>query len=283
MRVLEEPKRGAASARNAGIRAARGEVVAFTDSDCSPDPNWLLNLASPFEDPVVGAVAGRVVGAPGTSPLEVFSSLFTLRLPEAPSRHREWTPRSGGFPTANFSVRRALASEMGSFDEGAIISGEDYDFCARLYQLGVVVAYLPEVKVAHHHRVTLRGMMKQAFGFGRGHAYLFRRHGAGLWIDFPVRNLDWRRSPVAAWLDLASADKKVLAILLLAALYGPALLALPLYAGWLALAAARRVRGDGASASAAAALSLAGLLVLKSAAMTAGRWWGSVKHGAICF
>ena len=282
MRVLEEPKRGAASARNAGIRAAMGEIVAFTDSDCSPDASWLLNLASPFEDPVVGAVAGRVVGAPGTSPLEVFSSLFTLRLPEAPSRHREWTPRSGGFPTANFSVRRALASEMGGFDEGVIIYGEDYDFCARLYQRGVVVAYLPEAKVAHHHRVTLRGMMKQAFGFGRGHAYLFRRHGAGLWIDFPVRNLDWRRSPVAAWLDLASADKKVLTILVGALVYAPLVGLLALYTLFLVVSVQRRAGKADNRVSLWTSVKLAPLLILKSASMTAGRWWGSAVYRAPC-
>ncbi|MEE9179545.1 MAG: glycosyltransferase family A protein, partial [Vicinamibacteria bacterium] len=70
VRLLEEKKRGAASARNTGIRAAKGEIVAFTDSDCSPDPAWLENVMLSFDDSSVGAVAGRVVGAPGTTLLE---------------------------------------------------------------------------------------------------------------------------------------------------------------------------------------------------------------------
>ena len=173
VKILEQPKTGASAARNTGIRAAKGDIVAFTDADCCPDPTWLENLVTSFDDPDIGAVAGRVVGASGTTLLELFSSLYTLRLPDQPSRHREWTPRSGGFPTANFSVRRALADELGGFDENVVIYGEDYDFCARIYGVGASVVYRPEALVVHHHRASLGGMTKQAFGFGRGHAYLF--------------------------------------------------------------------------------------------------------------
>ena len=156
--------------------------------------------------------------------------------------------------------------------------------CARLYARGAEIAYVPEARVAHHHRTTLAGLLRQAFGFGRSHPYLLRRHAAcGLWVDLPWHSLAWSGCPIRAWLDLASADKKVLAIVLLGALYSPVLLLLPLYAVWLAVAAGRRARQVGVRISPGAALELAGLLVLKSAAMTAGRWWGSVKYGAVCF
>ena len=281
--VLEEQRRGAAAARNAALRVAKGEVIAFTDADCAPEPAWLRHLAGPFADPTVGAVAGRVLPAPATSTLELFSALYTLRLPDRPARHRCWTPWEGGYPTANFAIRRTLAHELEGFDERLAISGEDYDLCARLYARGSEIAYVPDARVAHFHRTALAGMLRQAFAIGRAHPYLLRRHAAcGLWLDFPRRSLLWKRCPVKAWVDLASADKKVLAILLLAALYGPALVALPLYAGWLAVVAARRARDAGSPVSPWAALTLAGLLVLKSAAMTAGRWWGSLKYEAVC-
>jgi hypothetical protein len=126
-------------------------------------------------------------------------------------------------------------------------------------------------------------MMKQAFGFGRGHAYLFRRHGAGLRIDFPGNNLDWRTSPVRAWLDLASADKKMLMILVGAIVYPPLLALLPVYAVYLLLSARRRARQAGISVSIWTAARLALLLVLKSASLTVGRWWGSVVYRTACF
>ena len=282
VKILEESKKSAAAARNTGIRAANGELVAFTDSDCSPDPTWLTNLASSFDDPDVGAVAGRVVGAQETTLLELFGSLFTLRLPAEPSRHREWTPRSGGFPTANFSVRRALANELGGFDENVVIYGEDYDFCARIYDLGASIAYRPEALVAHHHRANLGGMTKQAFGFGRWHAYLFRRHGSGLWIDLPGRGLSWWRSPVRAWLDFAAADKKLLAILIAAVVYSPLWVLLPVYASYLIISTHRRAREAEGATPIWKSPQLAGLLVVKSAAVTSGRWWGSVAYRTPC-
>jgi GT2 family glycosyltransferase len=281
-RVLQEPKRGAAAARNAGIRDAAGEIIAFTDSDCSPDPAWLTHLTAPYQDLSVGAVAGKVMGAPAETTLEIFSALYTLRLPGTPSRHREWTPREGGFPTANFSVRRALANELGGFDERVVIYGEDYDFCARLYQRGVVLVYVPEAVVAHHHRITVGGMMKQAFGFGRGHAFLFRHHGAGLWVDLPGGPWDWKSAPFHAWLDFASADKKLLAILLSALVYPPMVILLVFYSLYLVASAQRRARDTGINVSIWTSTQLAWLLVLKSASLTLGRWWGSLIHRAPC-
>lgn len=282
-RVMQEARRGAAAARNAGIRAAGTDLIAFTDADCAPDPAWLSHLAAPFADEAVGAAAGRVEAARAASTLELCGALYTLQTPDRPARHRRWTPWRGGFATANLAVRRNLLIDLGGFDEGLTISGEDHDLCARLYGLGVEIAYVPEARVFHHHRTTVAGMLRQAFGFGRGHACLLRRHGSpGLWLDLPGRPVHCGGAPWRAWIDLASADKKVVALLLLGAAWRPALLLLPAYAAWLAAAARRRARAAGMPVSTPAAAALAGLLVAKSAAMTAGRWRGTVKYGALC-
>jgi glycosyltransferase involved in cell wall biosynthesis len=57
-----EPRRGVAIARNAGVRVSTGDVIAFTDDDCVPDPSWLLYLEMPLlRDPEIGMVAGEVL------------------------------------------------------------------------------------------------------------------------------------------------------------------------------------------------------------------------------
>jgi GT2 family glycosyltransferase len=283
IRILREPNPGAAAARNTGIRSAMGDIIAFTDADCVPEAAWLEYLTAPFQDPVIGAVAGRVTAAPASSTLELFSALYTLHLPDRPSRHQQWTPWEGGFPTANLGVRRSLLDRLTGFDEGLKIYGEDFDLCARLYALGSEIAYVPESRVAHHHRTTLGGMLRQTYGFGRAHPVLLRRHaGNGLWLDLPRRSVHWDGFPLRVWVDLSSADKKVLAILVAGAVYAPLLWFLPLYAVWLARSTARRAQQAGVATSPVAALELAGLLVLKSAAMTVGRWCGSVRYGALC-
>ena len=282
VQVLEDRRRGAAAARNTGIRAATTDLVAFTDADCAPHPAWLRHLVVPFVDPRVGAVAGRVVSAPAASTTELFSALYTLQLPERPARHRRWTPLEGGYPTANLSVRRTLLEKVGGFDMTG--PNEDHDLCARLYAHGAEIAYVPEAQVFHHHRGTFSGMVRQAFTYGFCHPYLLGRHAShGLWLELPRRTIEWGACPIKAWVDLAAADKKLLAMLGLG-IFVPSTLALPpLYLVWLAVSASRRARRVGVRVGPGAALQLGLLLVVKSFAMTIGRWRGSLKYGVLCF
>src|SRR5205809_152715 len=79
-RLLHEQRRGASVSRNTGLRAARGDIVAFTDADCAPEMDWLAQLVQPLADPSVGAAAGRVVGS-GRTVTEQFCALYTFQTP----------------------------------------------------------------------------------------------------------------------------------------------------------------------------------------------------------
>lgn len=282
-RLLREETPGASAARNAGIRASQSEIVAFTDSDCAPQSDWLAHLMAPFADGSIGAVAGRIIGQFDRSLCERFCSLYTLQSAADRKTYREWTPWSGGFPTANLAVRRQLLEQLHGFDEGVTIYGEDYDLCARLYERQAALVYTPTASVAHHHRTTVAGLIRQAFGFGRSHAYLLHRHHPkGLWIELPRRLVQWRAIPLAGWVDMASPDKKALILLGLGCLYRPMLWLLPLYLLWLIHETSARARAAGAQVSWPSSFSMAWLLMVKAGAMTAGRWWGSVRYGAFC-
>lgn len=282
-RVIDEPQRGISRARNAGIREAKGEILAWTDSDCAPSPDWLRLLTEPFSDSEVGGVAGRVLAAPANTLVELFCGLYTFQTPDQSTSCRRWTPWTGGYAGANFAARRALTQKLGGYDETIMNWGDDYDFCARLYANGRSIVYTPEARVYHYHRATVYGMMHQAFGQGRSHPYLLRRHASrGLWLDLPRFSFTFDRCPIPTWINLASADKKVLAVMVLGALYVPALLLLVPYAFWLVATIHQRVKQAGIKVSVTATFELAGLLLLKSSAITLGRWWGSVKYGALC-
>jgi len=281
--VLDEPRRGASVARNTGARAATGEVVAFTDADCCPRSDWLAALVVPLADIGVGAVAGRLLSTPPGGIVEAFSSLFTLQAPAAAARHTRWTPWAGGFPTANLAVRRELLQVLGGFDESVAIYGEDYDLCARIYETGAAIIYTPNAGVEHQHRVRLTAMLRQAFGFGRSHAWLMRRHvPRGLWLDLPRLSIARPRFPLPLWIDGGSPDKKAAALLAAGLAWRPLLLLLPLYAAWLWWDVSARARGRGLNLSWLGRWGLVGCLLAKAAAMTGGRWWGSLRYGRAC-
>jgi mycofactocin glycosyltransferase len=280
-RVVEEATPGVSAARNAGLRATRADVVAWTDSDCSPEPDWLGRLIRPLDAPDVAAVGGRVLGAPGPTLVETFLGLYSFQTGAEPHVDARWTPWRGGYAAANFATRRQALVAAGAWDESTLV-GEDYDVCARLYAAGHRIAYAPDARVVHHHRDTVGAMLRQSFSWGQGHALLVRKHLRGAWLELPARSVVWQTCPVAAWIDLASADKKLAALLVAAAIAPPLLVLPPLYAAWLVVLAARRLRAADRRISIHAAVGVAALLVAKSAALTAGRWRGALRHRCAC-
>ncbi|MFH1969180.1 MAG: glycosyltransferase [Verrucomicrobiota bacterium] len=135
-----------AQARNRGTRQARGEVLAFTDADCQPHPDWLAVLAERFSDPAVTVVGGGVeFGTRNYWTLADNLSMFYEYLAiHAPGERRQ-------LPSLNLAIRRGVFEEIGGFDERyPRPAGEDADLTIRLRKRGRHLYFEPRAVVTHH-------------------------------------------------------------------------------------------------------------------------------------
>ncbi len=285
LRRVDVSRRGAAAARNAAVRQTEAAIIAFTDSDCVPEPDWLeqgLALLQARRD--VAALAGPAAGAWEGDAAAKLLGLTTLGMETEERVVRNPGPTGmRGFPAANLWVRREAFMAVDGFDESLTTAGEDMDFCARLYASGGALLYAPCVRVRHLHASGVGGMCRKMAQYGRAHALLLERHGQpGLHVELPVWGAVHWPAPRTCWCNAVSAEKKVILVLFVSAFQPWALALIPIYIGWLARFLRRRARQVGASVGVGESLWLGVLFVVKSAALTWGRLRGSRPGAWTC-
>jgi mycofactocin glycosyltransferase len=166
---------GPAAARNLGAGAAGGDVLAFLDSDCAAEPDWLEALLPEFADPVVAAAGGRVRAARQSTWLERYDA---VRSPlDLGRRYAQVRPRHpvSYLVTANLLVRRTDFARLRGFDPD-LRCGEDVDLAWRLVEAGRRVVYQPLGAVLHEHRSRLGEFAVTRAGYAASEAPLLRRH-----------------------------------------------------------------------------------------------------------
>jgi glycosyltransferase involved in cell wall biosynthesis len=173
VRYLREERRGASRARNHGIEASRGEILAFTDADCLATRGWLRELVNGFAGQDVGGVAGEILPYPaGTAAARYAARIRHL----SPQRYL----RRPIFPfavTANLAFRRGVFATVGLFDPDSPTGGESTDFCTRFFRLtSLQLRYSPQAAVFHRHRTTARNLFRQQWNYGKGHAFLYIKY-----------------------------------------------------------------------------------------------------------
>ena len=167
LQALEIPERGTVAKRNAGWRAARGPIIAFTDDDCEPAPGWLKAAVAAFDQgpPTLDLVQGRVDAHPEDAQVEgLFKRTVTV------TGHYE------GYPNANLVYRRAALERVGGFDPAYWGATEDADLAFRVLESGGEVQYVDDALVWHAVRaVDFVSHMKSLPRWGNA-ALTIKRH-----------------------------------------------------------------------------------------------------------
>ncbi len=181
VRYLREDRRGLNRARNAGMRAASAQLIAYTDDDAVPAPGWVSAIVRTLRQDGVSGMAGAV------RPLELETAaqrLFERYLGgEAGRRHQNVRRRFGPeFPGAaagkvgagaNMAFRRRELVRLGGFDEAfdagmPTRSGGDTEIFARFLDAGFHLVYEPDAEILHRHRRSRAELRQQLFGYGVG-------------------------------------------------------------------------------------------------------------------
>jgi len=181
------------AARNVGIKASQGEILAFTDADCRPSAEWLAELVKPFSQDTVGLVAGEIVGLPAQTLLETFAD----RQDTLSQKHTLAHPFCPYGQTANLAIRRTALESTGLF-RPYLTTGGDADLCWRILRSTKwTIQYAEKAIVQHHHRTTLPELCRQWHRYGCSNRYLQELHGVALTPELSAGEYGYR---IARWL-----------------------------------------------------------------------------------
>lgn len=182
--VIRQENSGPSAARNTGWRAAKSDIILFTDDDCLPPESWISDLATAFENDIA-AVGGPFVPAERHYNRSLSAKYHRWQAEETYRPIEQARTQRNPLPhgiTANIGYRRTVLSEVDGFDESfPIAGGEDADLIKRVAERDYSFKYVP-TPVLHNDLYTLKTFLNRSYNRGKGLHYLHERHG-------PERNL----------------------------------------------------------------------------------------------
>jgi GT2 family glycosyltransferase len=171
-RIISQQNKGLSVARNVGAEASTGEIVAYTDSDCVADPDWLTYLVAKMESADLVACGGPNFPPPENSLVPAAVAVS----PGGPTHVLLSDDVAEHIAGCNMAFRRDVLLRLGGFDPVYRAAGDDVDICWRFQDAGYTIGFSPSAVVWHFRRNTVKAYIGQQRGYGKAEALVYSKH-----------------------------------------------------------------------------------------------------------
>jgi GT2 family glycosyltransferase len=171
-RIISQPNKGLSVARNVGAETATGEIVAYTDSDCVVDQDWLTYLVGKMETDGLAACGGPNFPPPEDSLVPAAVAVS----PGGPTHVLLSDEVAEHIAGCNMAFRRDALLTLGGFDPIYRAAGDDVDICWRFQDAGYIIGFSAAALVWHFRRNTVKAYIGQQRGYGKAEALVYAKH-----------------------------------------------------------------------------------------------------------